>query len=190
MINTIWLFFLLAGVSLSLWGGHPEIATKAVTEGSQLAVETSLGLIGTMTFWLGIMRIAEDAGLIGILARCIRPLVVWLFPEVPRDHPAIGSILLNLSANILGLGNAATPLGLKAMSQLQELNPEPDTATNSMCTLLALNTSSVTLIPAMVIAARSAAGSMDPTEIVGTTIVATFCSTFVALLVDAYYRYR
>lgn len=189
MINTIWLAFLFFGVIVAILSGRPEAVTKAVTEGSQLAVQTSLGLVGSIAFWLGMMRIAEDAGLVTFLARLIRPLIVWLFPGVPRDHPAMGYILLNISANLLGLGNAATPLGLKAMTQLQELNPDPDTATDSMCTLLALNTSSITIVPTMVIAARTAAGSSEPTEIVGTTIVATSCSTLVALLVDAYYRY-
>lgn len=189
MINTIWLAFLFFGVIVAILSGRPEAVTKAVTEGSQLAVQTSLGLVGSIAFWLGMMRIAEDAGLVTFLARLIRPLIVWLFPGVPRDHPAMGYILLNISANLLGFGNAATPLGLKAMTQLQELNPDPDTATDSMCTLLALNTSSITIVPTMVIAARTAAGSSEPTEIVGTTIVATSCSTLVALLVDAYYRY-
>ncbi|MFY9370768.1 MAG: nucleoside recognition domain-containing protein [bacterium] len=189
MLNRIWLSFILIGIAAAILGGRAEVVTRAVTEGSQTAVETALGLIGTIAFWMGLMRIAEDAGLILLLARIIRPFVRWLFPEVPANHPALGSILLNMSANLLGLGNAATPLGLKAMAQLQELNEEPDTATNSMCTLLAINTSGITLIPTLVIAARAAAGSKNPAEIVGTTIIATCCSTMAALTVDAFCRH-
>ncbi|HHY36105.1 MAG TPA: spore maturation protein [Firmicutes bacterium] len=188
MLNRIWLVFILLGTAVAVTGGRAEVVTRAVTEGSQAAVQTALGLIGTIAFWLGLMRIAEDAGLIVLLARIIRPLVRFLFPEVPANHRALGSILLNMAANLLGLGNAATPLGLKAMVELQELNEEPDTATNSMCTLLAINTSSITLIPTLVIAARAAAGSRNPAEIVGTTIIATSCSTIAALTVDALYR--
>ena len=189
MLNRIWLSFILIGIAAAILGGRAEVVTRAVTEGSQTAVETALGLIGTIAFWMGLMRIAEDAGLILLLARIIRPFVRWLFPEVPANHPALGSILLNMSANLLGLGNAAKPLGLKAMAQLQELNEEPDTATNSMCTLLAINTSGITLIPTLVIAARAAAGSKNPAEIVGTTIIATCCSTMAALTVDAFCRH-
>jgi spore maturation protein A len=189
MLNRIWLAFILIGVATAVLGGRTEVVTTAVTEGSQVAVQTAIGLTGTIAFWLGLMRIAEDAGLVVLLARIIRPFVRGLFPDVPANHPALGSILLNMSANLLGLGNAATPLGLKAMAQLQELNREPDTATDSMCTLLAINTSSITLIPTLVIAARAAAGSKNPAEIVGTTIIATTCSTIAALTVDAYYRY-
>lgn len=188
MINRIWLGFLSLGVVVAMAKGQPEMVTKAVTVGSELAVQTALGLVGTMTFWLGLMGIAEDADLIVILSAIIRPWVGWLFPDVPAEHPAMGSILLNMGANLLGLGNAATPLGLKAMAQLQELNPYPDRASDSMCTLLAINTSSITLIPTMVIAVRAAAGSLNPTEILGTTLIATGCSTTAALLADAYYR--
>lgn len=189
MINRIWLGFLSLGVAAALLTGHPEMVTRAVTEGGEMAVHTAIGLVGTMTFWLGLMGIAEDAGLIANLAGIIRPWVRWLFPDVPPAHPAMGTILLNMGANLLGLGNAATPLGLKAMAQLQELNSRPDTASNSMCTLLAINTSSITLVPTMVIAVRAAAGSLDPAEILGTTIIATSCSTAAALITDAYYRY-
>lgn len=190
MVNSIWLGFLLSGVIVAVISGKPEVVIQAVTEGSQLAVKTSFEMMGTIGFWLGLLRIAENAGLISFLSRVISPFVIRLFPDVPREHPAIGSILLNISANMLGLGNAATPMGLKAMEQLQELNPNPDTATDSMCTLLAINTSGVTLIPAMVIAVRSAAGSKNPTEILGTTIIATTCSTFAALLANTYYKNR
>ena len=121
------------------------------------AVEIALGLIGIMAMWLGIMKVAEDAGLIKIIANWLRPITTRLFPEVPPDHPAIGSMVMNISANMLGLGNAATPFGLKAMEELDKLNPEKGTATNSMITFLAINTAGMTIIPATAIAVRAAA---------------------------------
>jgi spore maturation protein A len=144
-----------------------------------VSVEISIGLIGIMALWLGIMKIAEESGLIRIIAIGLRPITIRLFPDVPADHPAIGSIVLNMSANILGLGNAATPLGLKAMEELQELNDQKDTATNSMVMFLAINTSSVQLIlPATVVALMGASAS----EIFVTTILATLCSTVAAIV--------
>jgi len=132
-----------------------------------------------MALWLGIMKIAEEAGLIRIIARGLRPITLWLFPDIPSDHPAIGSIILNMAANILGLGNAATPLGLKAMEELQELNDDKETATNAMCTFLAINTSSVQIIlPATVVALMGAAAN----QIFITTILATGLSTITAII--------
>jgi len=141
-------------------------------------VQISIGLIGIMALWLGIMKIAEESGLIKIIARGLRPITIRLFPDVPEDHPAIGSIVLNMAANMLGLGNAATPMGLKAMEELQELNPKKDTATNAMVMFLAINTSSVQLIvPATVVALMGVAAS----QIFITTILATLCSTIAAI---------
>jgi len=132
-----------------------------------------------MALWLGIMKIAEESGLIHLLAKSLKPMTIRLFPEVPPDHPAIGSIILNMAANILGLGNAATPLGLKAMEELQELNENKETATNAMCTFLAINTSSVQIIlPATVVALMGAAAN----QIFITTILATSFSTMVAII--------
>lgn len=125
-----------------------------------------------------------------VLKKLLRPLALFLFPRVPRDHPAMSAILMNMSANLLGMGNAATPFGLRAMEELQKLNPCPEEATDEMCTFLALNTSSLTLLPTTVIALRAATGSLNPTEIVGTTIVATTCSTLVALVADRIFRGR
>jgi spore maturation protein SpmA len=145
------------------------------------AVELALGLIGIMALWLGVMKVAEDAGLIKIIANALKPITKRLFPEVPPDHPAIGSMVMNISANMLGLGNAATPFGLKAMEELDKLNPNKGTATNSMVTFLAINTAGMTLIPATAIAVRAASGSADPTVIIGTSIFGAFCAVTVGL---------
>lgn len=155
--------------------------TNAALDYAGTAVNIALGLIGIMALWLGIMKIAEDAGLIRIIANLVRPITRFLFPSVPHDHPAIGSIIMNLSANMLGLGNAATPFGLKAMEQLDELNEEKGTATNAMCMFLAVNTAGLTLIPATAIAIRAAAGSSDPTIIIGTSFFGALCATTVGI---------
>lgn len=147
-----------------------------------VAVEIALGLIGIMAMWLGIMKVAEQAGLINKIALLIKPITKRLFPEVPPDHPAIGSMVMNISANMLGLGNAATPFGLKAMEELDSLNPNKGTATNSMITFLAINTAGLTLIPATAIAVRAASGSTNPTIIIGTTMFAAFCATLAGLI--------
>ena len=151
--------------------------TNAALDYAGTAVNISLGLIGIMALWLGIMKIAEEAGLIGIIARWLKPFTKRLFPDVPADHPAMGSMIMNISANMLGLGNAATPFGLKAMEELNDLNPEKKTATNAMCTFLAINTAGMTLIPATAIAVRVAAGSTQPAVIIGTSLFASFCAT-------------
>jgi spore maturation protein A len=153
MLNYIWFGMIIISIVAGMLNGTIVAVTDAAFSSAKLAVELAIGLIGIMAMWLGIMQIAERAGLVNILARAIRPLARWLFPEIPDGHPALGSIVMNMSANILGLGNAATPLGLKAMKELQELNPERDTATNAMITFLVINTSSVQiLLPATVVA--------------------------------------
>jgi spore maturation protein A len=156
--------------------------TQAALDYAATAVNIALGLIGIMALWLGIMRVADEAGAINFLARILRPFMKFLFPDVPSDHPAVGSMIMNISANMLGLSNAATPLGLKAMEELDKLNPKKGVATNAMCTFLAINTAGLTLIPATAIAVRAAAGSANPTLIVGTTIVGGLCSTTVGIL--------
>ena len=166
-------------VIVGILTGNIDAVTQAAIDMAKTAVEIAIGLIGIMALWLGTMKIAEESGLIRIIARAIRPITIRLFPEVPEDHPAIGSIILNMAANLLGLGNAATPLGLKAMEELQDLNPEKDTATNAMCTFLAINTSSVQLIlPATVVALMGAAAN----QIFITTILATGLSTIAAII--------
>ncbi|PJA98532.1 MAG: nucleoside recognition protein [Ignavibacteriales bacterium CG_4_9_14_3_um_filter_30_11] len=155
--------------------------TNAALEYAGIAVNIALGLIGIMALWIGIMKVAEDAGLIKVIAKVVKPLTKWLFPNVPSDHPAMGSMIMNISANMLGLGNAATPFGLKAMEELEELNPKKGTATNAMCTFLAINTAGITLIPATAIAVRAAAGSSDPAIIIGTSLFASFCATIAGI---------
>ena len=179
MLNYIWFGMMLIAVVVGTITGNIDAVTEAAINMAKTAVEIAIGLIGIMALWLGTMKIAEESGLIRIISRALRPITIRLFPDVPSDHPAIGSIVLNMAANILGLGNAATPLGLKAMEELQELNPNKDTATNAMCTFLAINTSSVQLIlPATVVALMGAASN----QIFLTTIVATGLSTIAAII--------
>ena len=179
MLNYIWFGMMAISVVAGIFTGRIDAVTEAAIGMSKVAVEISIGLIGIMALWLGIMKIAEASGLIRIIALGLRPLTIRLFPDVPADHPAIGSIVLNMAANMLGLGNAATPLGLKAMEELQELNPQKDTATNAMVMFLAINTSSVQIIvPATVVALMGVAAS----QIFITTILATLCSTITAII--------
>lgn len=182
MINYIWAGLMLIGIIVAFFTGEIDAVTKATIDSAQSAVDISLGLIGTMSMWLGIMKIAEDAGFVEKLGSWLRPLMVKIFPEIPEGHPAMGAIIMNIAANMLGLGNAATPLGIKAMKELQDLNEEKETATNSMATFLAINTSSVTLIPISTIGILAKAGSKNPTEIIGPTLVATITSTVVAVI--------
>ena len=179
MLNYIWFGMMLIAVVVGIFTGNIDAVTEAAINMAKAAVEIAIGLIGIMALWLGTMKIAEESGLIRIIARALRPITIRLFPEVPEDHPAIGSIVLNMAANILGLGNAATPLGLKAMEELQELNPNKDTATNAMCTFLAINTSSVQFIlPATVVALMGVVSN----QIFITTILATGLSTVAAII--------
>jgi spore maturation protein SpmA len=177
MINPIWLALLLIGIITGLFTGHLEAVTAATFEACKTAIMTiSLPLAGVMALWLGIMRLAEKSGALQKLAAFLRPLLVRLFPDIPPNHPAMGSIVMNIAANMLGLGNAATPLGLRAMQDLQTLNGRPGVATNAMCTFLAINTSSIQLIPATAIGILAAAGAIHPTSIIGTALIASTCS--------------
>ncbi len=151
--------------------------TNSALDYAGIAVNIAIGLIGIMALWLGVMKVAEDAGLIKIIANLLKPVTKKLFPDVPADHPAMGSMIMNISANVLGLGNAATPFGLKAMEELEEINPDKGTATNAMCTFLAINTAGMTLIPATAIAIRAAAGSSEPAIIIGTSLFGSACAT-------------
>jgi spore maturation protein SpmA/spore maturation protein SpmB len=159
-----------------------EVLTTGAIEAAGGAVTLAIGLVGVMALFLGLMKVAEEGGLLVIIAKTVRPLMVRLFPEVPADHPAMGAMILNISANALGLGNAATPFGIRAMQELDKLNTEKGTATNAMALFLAINTSSVTLLPTGVVALRASLGSTDPAGIVPTTLFATICSTTVAIL--------
>jgi spore maturation protein A len=196
MMNHVWIFLIVAGVIVAL-GASLSDAIKAdtlearlaalknlgteVTESSfkmsQTAVTLCIEYIGLMALWLGIMKIAEEAGIVAFLARLVRPVMRRLFPRVPTEHPAMGAMLMNIAANMMGLDNAATPLGLKAMKELQTLNKQPDTATDAMIMFLAINTSSVTLIPFSVIAWRASSGSANPQVILAPALLATACST-------------
>ena len=179
MLNYIWFGMMAISVVVGIFNGRIDAVTEAAINMSKVAVDISIGLIGIMALWLGIMKIAEASGLIRIIARGLKPITIRLFPDVPADHPAIGSIVLNMAANMLGLGNAATPMGLKAMEDLQELNPKKDTASNAMVMFLAINTSSVQLIiPATVVALMGVTTS----QIFITTILATLCSTIAAII--------
>ncbi len=192
-MNLVFFFIVIVafgfgGVHQILWNpanGDPSpmaALSKAMVESAGGAVDLAIGLVGVMTLFLGLMKVAEAGGMLTLLARLIRPLMVRLFPDVPPDHPAMGAMILNLSANALGLGNAATPFGIRAMQELDTLNPERGTATDAMALFLAINTSSVTLLPTGVIALRAAAGSADPAGILPTTLFATAGSTLVAIL--------
>jgi spore maturation protein SpmA len=183
MLNYLWLGLILLAVVLGGLNHRLAEITDAAFEAARTAVMTiALPLIGLTALWLGVMRLAERAGMIQALARALRPVLRWLFPDVPANHPAMGSMLMNLAANMIGLTNAATPLGLRAMNDLEKLNPHPGTATNAMCTFLALNTSSVQLLPTTAIGILAAAGSRQPTAIVGTALLATLCSTLAGIL--------
>ncbi|MDZ7667641.1 MAG: nucleoside recognition domain-containing protein [Desulfotignum sp.] len=165
-----------------------EILSKAMIDSAGAAVELAIGLVGVMALFLGLMKVAEQGGMLTILAKLIRPLMVRLFPEVPAEHPAMGAMILNLAANALGLGNAATPFGIRAMQELDRLNPVKGQATNAMALFMAINTSSVTLLPTGVIALRAAAGSVEPAAILPTTLFATIGSTCIAIMASKFYQ--
>lgn len=187
------IFVALIAIAFTVAAGHEimgtaadaapmQALTTAIIDSAGGAVQLAIGLIGVMALFLGVMKVAEAGGLLVIIARLVRPLMARLFPEVPPEHPAMGAMILNISANILGLGNAATPFGIRAMQELDRLNPFKGTASNAMVLFLAINTSSVTLLPTGVISLRAAAGSADPAGIVPTTLFATICSTTVAIV--------
>lgn len=183
MLNYIWLGLVLCAVLVGGWNGQlAEVTDACLKMANTAVVGIAFVLIGVMALWLGIMRLAERAGLVALLAHVLRPLMCRIFPDVPADHPAMGSMIMNIAANMLGLGNAATPLGLRAMKDLESLNPRPGTATNAMCTFLAINTSGIQLIPVTAIAIFVAAKSANPTAIVGTSIICTTCACITGVL--------
>ncbi len=183
MLNYIWFALMAIALVVAIFTGSAPAVTKGAIDSASTAVTISLGLIGIMTLWLGIMRVAEAAGLISLLGRMLKPISRVLFPEVPPEHPAIGAIIMNIAANMLGLNNAATPLGIKAMEELQTLNTDdPETATNAEVTFMVLNTAGIQLIPATIIGVLAAAGSKQPTAIIVTTLVATFSGATAAVI--------
>lgn len=182
MLNYIWFGLMAIALVVAAINGTPEAVTKGAVESASTAVTIAIGLVGIMTLWLGMMRVAEAAGLVELVGRAMRPLLRWLFPGVPPGHPAGGALVLALAANMLGLNNAATPLGIKAMEELQTLNPDKDSASNDMVTMMAVITSGVQLIPASMIGVLAAAGSTNPTAIIAPTLIATFIGTAAGVL--------
>ena len=181
MLNYIWFALMAIALIVAIFTGTPAQVTKAAVDSAKTAVDISLGLVGIMTLWLGIMRVAEKAGLIAMLGRALRPISRILFPDVPPEHPAIGAVIMNFAANLLGLSNAATPLGIKAMEELQQLNPNKETASNAMVTFMTLNTGGMQLIPATIIGVLAAAGAKNPTAIISTALIASACGTIAAV---------
>ena len=181
MLNYIWFGLMAIALIVAAFNGTAAGVTKGAVDSAKTAVEIALGLIGIMTLWLGIMRVAERAGLISLLGRALRPFSRLLFPEIPPEHPAIGAMIMNIAASMLGLANAATPLGIKAMEELQELNPQKETASNAMVTFMALNTAGIQFIPATIIGVLAATGAKNPTAIISTTIIATLCGAVAAV---------
>lgn len=193
ILNYIWVAFLLIGILVAfiklIFFQDTQVfpaLLQSTFDMARTGFEISIGLAGVMTLWLGLMKIGEKGGMVNILARLVGPFFSRLFPEVPRDHPAAGSVIMNFSANMLGLDNAATPLGLKAMKELQELNPNKDTASNAQIMFLVLNTSGLTIIPISIIADRTMLGSVNPTSIFIPTLIATFFSTLIGLMYVSY----
>lgn len=182
MLNYIWFALMAIALIVAIFTGTAPAVTKGAIESAKTAVDIALGLVGIMTLWLGIMRVAEKAGLIAMLGRLLRPVSRLLFPEIPAEHPAIGAMILNIAANMLGLSNAATPLGIKAMEELQTLNDgDKETATNAMVTFMTLNTAGIQLIPVTIMGVLAASGSKNPTAIIVTTIIATLCGATAAV---------
>lgn len=181
MLNYIWIGMIAIGFVIGVINGRIDEVTKAAIDSAGSAIQLAIGLLGVICLWTGLMGIAKKSGMIKFIAKVTRPVLKLLFPDIPKDHPALGSVVMNLAANFLGLGNAATPLGLKAMSELQGLNHNKSTATNSMCMFLVLNTSAIQLIPATVIAIRTNAHSGHPTEIIVTVWIASICATIAGI---------
>ncbi len=182
MLNYLWLALVLGAVALGGWNGQlPTVTERALNMARFAVMDLALPLAGVMALWLGMMRLAERSGLVRVLARALRPVLTRLFPDVPPEHPAMGAMVMNIAANMLGLANAATPLGLRAMRDLESLNPRPGTATNAMCTFLAINTGSVQLIPVTAIAVLVANHAREPAAIIGPAFAATACAAVCAV---------
>jgi len=184
MVNKIWGFFIIIGVIYSFFTGKMDVINNEILECTKTALDMAIKIFPVMALWLGIMNIASASGLLTKFANMISPILQKIFPEIPKGHESFGLMASNIAINIFGLGNAATPFGLKAMKSLQNLNSKKDTASRSMITFLVLNTSGVTLIPTTVISLRLLHGASNPTDIVVATIIATLCSTIAGLLMD------
>lgn len=184
MVNVIWGCFIVIGVCFSFFTGQMESLNNQMLEGAGAGINLILEMMPLLVLWTGVMKIAEDAGILQKFSKLVLPVLHKLFPSLHRDDKALGYIASNIAANALGLGSAATPFGLKAMEELQKKNPKKDTATEAMVTFLILNTGGVTIIPTTVLALRMSHGSANPSEIIITSILATFCSSFFGLLLD------
>jgi len=180
-MSVIWVLLLVASVVVAAATGQMAALPGAIAESAGRAVSLSLGLVGILALWMGLMKVAEEAGLVRALGKLARPVLRRLFPSVPADSPAMGAMTMNIAANMLGLGNAATPFGIRAMEELERVNPDPGTATDAQALFCALNTASIQLIPASVIALRAAAGARQPADILGATLLASTCATLAAV---------
>lgn len=190
MVNKIWGFFIIVGTLFALCNGKIDVINEEILTSCKSALDLVIQLFPVIALWLGVMKIASSSGLLEKISYKISPVLRFIFPEVPKGHPALGYISSNIIANIFGLGNAATPFGLKAMESLQELNPKKEEASRSMITFLVLNTSGLTLIPTTIISMRMLYKSVSPTEIIVPCILATTISTIVGLLLDRILHYR
>ena len=181
MINYIWFFLIFIGIIVAVFTGNIDSINLAVIEDTQEAVKFAIGLTGIMAIWLGLMNIAEKSGLIKSFSILLRPITRFLFPDIPKDHPAMSAIVMNMVTNMFGAGNSATAIGLKAMEEMDSLNTNKKRATNAMCMFLIINMSSIQLVPLTILKVRADAGSLNPTEIIGTSLIATTISTIVGI---------
>ena len=189
MVNYIWAFFIIIGIIYSLINGNITVVNNEIINSAASSIDMILKLLPIMCLWLGLMNIAKESGLLNIFSKKMSPIVSFIFKEIPKNHEAIGLISSNILMNMLGLGNAATPFGLKTMKSLQTLNPNKDTATRSVITFLVINTCSVTIIPTTVISFRLLNGATNPTDIVLASIITSFLATFIALILDRIFYY-
>jgi spore maturation protein SpmA len=189
-MNTIFLFMVVVSVAVAGFNGRMPELNKSILDSAKEAVMLTALLVGPMALWLGVMFLLEKAGLLSVVALKLQPILSKLFPSIPLNHPAMSAIIMNLSANVLGLGHAATPMGIKAMQELEKLTPEKGTATDDMILFLAINTSSVTLLPLGVMSIRASAGAHNPASIILPTLLATICSTTVAIICAKFFARR
>jgi spore maturation protein A len=194
MLNIIWLLMMVIAMVTAIFTGKISAIVLAATDSAKFAFTFALGLTGIMTLWLGIMKIAEAAGLLELLTRLLKPILVRLFPDVPADHPAMGAMTMNFAANIFGLTNAATPFGLRAMGELAKLNKHPGVATNAMCTFLTIHSSNLQIIPTTALALLAAGGALHPTDIIVPFLLSSLCALvtaiFIAKIMERLHWYR
>ena len=188
MVSYIWFFLIIIGITFSFLTGKIDLINDSILTNGENALDLMMSILPIIVLWTGIMKIAEESGLLRNFAKLVEPLLSKLFPSVPKSHPSLGFIASNIAANMMGLGSAATPFGLKAMSELQKINKNKEEASEAMITFLVLNTAGVTIVPTTVLALRIAHGSLNPSEIILPGVIATFCSILGGLLLDYYIR--